>query len=125
MLLKDLDLSDTRMQIAKKDHRFHRIQSGILDYYYSDEFIQFKKDICNLVGEKGTRYLFDSNAPHRVFLKKDSLRIALNANFTPGNNNNVVTSAQDDKPTFQINKENIDLDRLSEIQREALRYVLV
>ena len=115
ILLNDVLPSGTHMQIARGDHRVHRVNMSKYDYYYSDEFAQDNCEVMPFVGPLGTAYLFDSNAIHRLFAVKSSQRMVFKVECTPGNS--VVTP----KLIFD---QGVTVDHLTPLQRNSLRYLL-
>ena len=85
ILLNDVSDTDSHMQYARGEHRRLRVNLTKWDYYYSDEYAERHFDVVKCVGPIGTAYLFDTNAPHRFYMVKDSMRAMIKVGYTPGN----------------------------------------
>lgn len=120
LLLNNVTESGTHMQVAIGDHKRHRTHLHDNDYWYSDEYIDKNLDIAHCVGPKGTLYLFDSNAVHRLNLSKNSLRLDFKVMFTPGNNN----LYQQHGKQYKLQLKNVDLSSLSEMQKISIQPLL-
>lgn len=121
LILNDLTESDTHMEIAKGQSKTHRINLGINDYYYSDEYIYNNYKVVGSLGKKGTVVFFDSNTPHRLKMAKDSLRLDLKVMFTPGNNN---LNLDHPEKGYRLEVTEQTLSQLSDNQKSSLELLL-
>ncbi len=121
-LLNDLTVEDTHMALVAGQCRTHRVQLTRYDYSYSDEYISRNYRTVPFVGRKGTILLWDSNAPHAAMLRKGRRRDFLQLLYSPGND--ILTRDPHFGMNWGIAPEGLDLDRLPEISRRCLRYVL-
>ena len=87
VLLNDVHEGDSCMQVAAKTHRRHHQNITQYDYRISDDYAK-KRDlqIVDCTGPKGTVYIFDSNAYHRLHAVKGKPRAMLKCEFSPGHN---------------------------------------
>ena len=122
VLLNDVTENDTHMQILKGQHRVHRVNLGQYDYNYSDEYVRDHCEIVQCVGPKGTAYFFEPNAPHRLFIVKNSPRYMAKTEFMPGNH---ILPVKHPEIDYKITVEGgLNLERLSPLQKNALRYIV-
>ena len=116
ILLNDVSITDTHMQVARHDHKVHRNSLTSLDYYYSDEYMKNNySDHVACIGPLGTAYLFDSNALHRLYAVKGSPRIMVKVEYSPGND--IFSKKIEFLPGVSLNS-------LEDLQRESLRFHL-
>jgi hypothetical protein len=116
ILLNDVSITDSHMQVARRDHKIHRNSVTTLDYYYSDEYMDMNySEHIPCIGPIGTAYLFDSNGLHRLFAVKDSPRIMVKVEYSPGND--IYSKKLEFLP-------GVSLEGLSDFQREALQFHL-
>lgn len=87
VLLKDINKDDSVMQVLSGSHLNQHVNLTSDDYYLSDEHIASKSyNIKNLDGKAGSVYLVDTNAYHRLYAVKGSIRKVVHFEFTPGHN---------------------------------------
>ena len=87
LLLNDITIDDTHMQYALESHKKVRVMAGVNRYGYPDKDIQDKFQIMDLVGKKGTLFVFDAGAGfHRAVYKSGTTRKIFHSNITPGYN---------------------------------------
>jgi len=122
VLLNDVTEADSHMQVAKGDHRIHRANVSRYDYYYSDEYVRDHYEIVQCIGPKGTIYLFDSYALHRLMVYKDRPRAMVKVMYVPGND---IVGSNGTKADSKIVVEgDLCMDALSPLQRNSLRYLM-
>jgi hypothetical protein len=84
LLTSDLTIDDTHMQYALKSNNV-TLPENIYRFSYDDSEIEKKYEIYDLVGEKGTLFIFDAgNGYHRALYKSGTVRKVLHLNFTTG-----------------------------------------
>ena len=117
VLLKDIDKDDSVMQVLSGSHLNHHVHLTQADFNISDEHIASSSyDVKNLDGKAGSIYLVDTNAYHRLYAAKDSVRKAIHFEFTPGQN--ILMNV---KNIAKALRENPDiLDELQKSQRNLL-----
>jgi len=87
LLLNDITVKDTHMQYALKSHKKIRVMAAVDRYGFPDESIEQKYQIVDLVGKKGTLFIFDAGAGfHRAVYKSGTTRKIFHSNITPGYN---------------------------------------
>jgi len=117
VLLNDVPDDGSCMQVAAGTHRHNHLKLTGNDYWLSDEYVAKRKlPIVNCAGKKGTVYLFDSNAYHRLRAVKGSPRAMFKCEFTPGNNILMNCSALAESLSEDVNA----LDKLTPVQREVV-----
>lgn len=122
VLLNDVTEKDSHMQVAKGEHRVHRVPLGRYDYYYSEEWMQDHCETMRCVGPKGTIYFFDSNAMHRLWAVKNSPRFMLKVMYMPGND---ILPVKHPHIDYRISAEGgLNLDGFTPLQKNALRHLI-
>ncbi|MSR78443.1 MAG: hypothetical protein EXS63_09540 [Candidatus Omnitrophica bacterium] len=121
ILLNDISKEDTRMQIAKKARRKHRVK--LTDRFYSDEIIEEHFEIVDCYGPAGTVYLFDPNAPHRRYEVKDSCRVSIYTSYTPGNDIKTLVFPDEKEQRLDISAK--DLAHFSDLQKNVFKYITI
>jgi hypothetical protein len=107
------------MQVAKAQHRTHRVNLGKYDYYYSEEWVRDHCEIVRCCGPKGTIYFFDSNAMHRLMAVKNRPRFMVKTAFMPGND---ILARKHKHLDYKISVDGgLHLESLTPLQRNALR----
>ncbi|MBI1202257.1 MAG: hypothetical protein GC182_07080 [Rhodopseudomonas sp.] len=117
VLLNDVDDTGSCMQVIAGTHRKHHLKLTRDDYWLSDEYVESRDwPVVNCVGKKGTVYIFDSNAYHRLRAVKGKPRSMLKCEFTPGNNTLMNCSAVAESLKDDANA----LKKLTPLQRELI-----
>ena len=86
------------------------------------DLMQKNYKIFHLTGKKGTVHLFDSNAPHKLISKKNSIRINFKTMYTPGNSVRSIRHPNN-KNMIIHNLKNLNLNGLNPLQRDIFKYV--
>ncbi len=90
LLLHDVGMKDSHMQVLKGTHRVCNVNFSERDRYLSDEYVNKKKfDTIDCVGKKGTLVIFDATVFHRLKNVRNSPRTAFKFEISCGNDLNM------------------------------------
>jgi len=94
VLLGNNERTESHLKYALKSHRHHHVQTvPIVDYEYSEDYIERHFQTIDCVGSPGTLMILDTNGIHRLHAVPGKGRLELAWCVGPGNNTDFQKSA--------------------------------